>query len=171
MKKIIFLFVVSLLFSNNLLGQVKDHELGTDRFGTRGNISGAFYDYSEPLSINIKVAVWGFVKFPGRYKVPINTTVTDLLSYAGGPTDDAHADQLRLYRVLEDGTSQMHTFSFDDIIWGDSLEFKQRTIPTLKASDIMVVPGSQRLYFRDWASLTLSVLSVLISLTILILRF
>ncbi len=171
MKKIIFLFFATLLlFSTISFGQVKDVELGADRLNGRSNYNGGFFNYSDPLSLNIKVSVWGFVKYPGRYLVPINTTVTDLLSYAGGPTDDAHADQLRLYRVLKDGTNKLYTFSYDDIIWGDSLEFTKRKLPELKASDVLVVPGSQRLYFRDWASLTLSVLSVLISLTILILR-
>ncbi|MCF6271171.1 MAG: SLBB domain-containing protein [Melioribacteraceae bacterium] len=169
MKKIIFLFVLSLLFSGNLFGQVKDYELGADLVRGKGNYSGGYFNYSEPTSINIKVSVWGFVKYPGRYFVPINTTVTDLLSYAGGPSDDAHTDQLRLYRVLENGTNELHTFSYDDIMWGDSLLLKQRNIPSLYASDILVVPGSQRLYFKDWASLSLSLLSVLISLTTLIL--
>ena len=170
MKKIIFLFAVSLLFSTNIFGQVKDYELGADRLNGRGNYNGGYFNYSEPLGINIRVSVWGFVKYPGRYFVPINTTVTDLLSYAGGPTDDAHADQLRLYRVLEDGKNELYTFNYDDILWGDSLVLKQREIPNLYAGDILVVPGTQRLYFKDWAVLTMSFLSVLISLTILIVK-
>ena len=168
MKKIIFLFAVSLLFSLNLFGQVKDYELGADRLNGRGNYNGGYFNYSEPTSINIKVSVWGFVKYPGRYFVPINTTVTDLLSYAGGPTADANPDQLRLYRVLEDGTNELYSFDFDDILWGDSLEHKYRKIPNLQASDILVVPGSRRYYFMDWASISLSLFSVLISLTILL---
>jgi len=170
MKKIIFLFAVSLLFSMNLFGQEKDFELGASSLTGRGNYNGGYFNYSEPQSINIKVSVWGFVKYPGRYNVPINTTVTDLLSYAGGPTDDAHTDQLRLYRVLDDGTNKLYTFDYDDILWGDSLAFKKRIIPTLQASDVLVVPGAQRLYFKDWASLTLSLVSVLISLAILLLK-
>ena len=170
MRKILLFIAATLLFSTAILGQVKDYELGADRLNGRGNYNGGYFNYSEPLSINIKVSVWGFVKYPGRYFVPINTTVTDLLSFAGGPTDDAHADQLRLYRVLEDGTNELYTFDYDDIMWGDSLQFKQREIPNLYASDILVVPGTERLYFKDWAVLTMSFLSVLLSLTILIVR-
>lgn len=170
MKKTIFLFVISILFSSNLFGQVKDYELGADILNGRGNYSGGYFNYSEPLSINIKVSVWGFVKYPGRYFVPINTTVTDLLSYAGGPTDDAHADKFRLYRVHKDGTNELFTFNYDDVLWGDSLQFKHREIPSLSASDILIVPGTERLYFKDWAVLAMSFLSVLISLTILIVK-
>ena len=28
---------------------------------------GAFYDYSDPGGLNIRVSVWGYVKYPGRY--------------------------------------------------------------------------------------------------------
>ncbi len=168
MKKIIFLFVISILFSANLFGQVKDYQLGAGSDRGRGNYNGGYFNYSEPSTINIKVSVWGFVKYPGRYFIPINTTVTDLLSYAGGPTDDAHADQLRLYRVLEDGTNELYTFDYDDIMWGDSLVLKQREIPNLYASDILVVPGSEKLYFKDWIMITLSIVSTLISLTTLL---
>lgn len=168
MKKIIFLFILSLLFSSNLFGQVKDYELGSNSLSGRGNYSGGYFNYAEPLGINIKVSVWGFVKYPGRYFVPINTTTTDLLSYAGGPSDDAHTDQLRLYRVLEDGTNELYTFNYEDIMWGDSLVYKQREIPNLLASDILVVPGSERLYMKDWIGITLSIVSTLISLTTLL---
>ena len=168
MIKVLFLLTISLLFSANLFGQVKDYELGAGSDNGRGNYSGGYFNYSEPLTVNIKVSVWGFVKYPGRYFVPINTTVTDLLSYAGGPTDDAHADQLRLYRVLEDGTNELYTFDYDDIMWGDSLVLKQREIPPLYASDILVVPGSEKLYFKDWIMITLSIVSTLISLTTLL---
>ncbi len=167
-NKLIFLFIISLLFSANLFGQVKDYKLGADLEIGRSNYNGGYFNYSEPLGINIKVSVWGFVKYPGRYFIPINTTVTDLLSYAGGPTDDAHTDQLRLYRVLEDGTNELYSFNYEDIMWGDSLVLKQREIPDLMASDILVVPGSEKLYLKDWITITLAIVSTLISLTTLL---
>ncbi|MBU0472814.1 MAG: SLBB domain-containing protein [Bacteroidetes bacterium] len=169
MKKLLFLVIATLLLSTLSFAQVKDYELGSSPSG-RTNSQGGYFDYSEPLSINIKVSVWGFVKYPGRYFVPINTTASDLLSLAGGPTDDAHLDDLRLYRVLKDGTNELHSFSYNDILWSDNLELDKRSIPNLTASDVLVVPGSPRLYFKDWASLTLTLISVLTTLTILILR-
>ena len=169
MKNLVLIAITAFLLSNLSFAQVKDYELGS-RLSGRTNTQGGYFDYSEPTGINIKVSVWGFVKYPGRYFVPINTTPSDLLSFAGGPTDDAHTDDLRLYRVLEDGTNQLLTFNYDDIIWGDSLEFSKRIVPNLMASDVLVVPGTPRLYFKDWASLALSLVSVLISLSILILR-
>ncbi len=69
--------------------------LGTQYTGYQQRQSG-FFDYSDPEAINMRVSVWGFVRYPGRYLVPIYTTVTDLLSYAGGPRDNSNIDDLRL---------------------------------------------------------------------------
>ena len=45
-------------------------------------------------AINIKVSVWGYVARPGKYIVPDYTTVSDLLSFAGGPNQNAEMDDL-----------------------------------------------------------------------------
>ena len=58
---------------------------------------------------------------------------------------------------------------FNDLMWEDGLEGKYKFVPTLKPSDILVVPGEPRLYFMDWFGIGLSVFSALISLTILVL--
>ncbi len=168
MKNIILVFAALIALTAVSFGQVKDYELGADRLSGRSNYNGGYFNYSEPLGVNIKVAVWGFVKYPGRYFVPINTTVTDLLSLAGGPTDDAHLDQLRIYRVEQDGTNKLYEFDYDDLMWEDQLRLKKRNLPDLVAGDILVVPGSQRLYLRDWISITLGIVSTLISLTTLL---
>lgn len=167
MNKLLFILFLLTLSQINY-SQVKDYELGTSQIGGRGNYSGGFFDYSDPMEVNIKVAVWGFVKYPGRYTVPISTTTTDLLSYAGGPTDDALPDILRLYRRYEDGSQQLTEFSFNDILWGDGLEEKNREVPNLQAGDILVVPGTQRVYFMDWAQLSLAIISTVVSVATLI---
>ena len=42
---------------------------------TLRNYNTGLYDYSDPSSINIKVSVWGFLKYPGKYIVPQYTTL------------------------------------------------------------------------------------------------
>ena len=122
---------------------------------------------SLPLKYDL-VLVEGEVKFPGRYTVPISTTTTDLLSYAGGPTSNALPEILRLYRRFEDGSQEMTEFDFNDILWGDGLEEKNREVPNLQAGDILVVPGTQRVYFMDWAQLSLAIISTVVSVATLI---
>lgn len=163
-------FAIFILLTCNVNAQVKDYELGTSNTGLL-NRQGGLYDYSDPLTINIKVAVWGFVRYPGRYVVPEATTLTDLISFAGGPSDDSHLDDLRLYRVDEDKNQTMFKFTYNDIMWEEGLKGIKKVLPELQAGDILVIPGSPRLYFKDWFSITLSVISTLISLAILILNF
>ncbi len=166
-KLYVLIFAVFILTLTSLNAQVKDYELGTSTAGLI-NRTGGLFDYSDPLSINIKVAVWGFVKYPGRYIVPESTTLTDLISLAGGPSDDAHMNDLRLYRTDENQNQSMFKFDYNDIMWEEGLTSIKKEIPDLQAGDILVVPGSPRLYFQNWFSITLSVISTLISLTILV---
>ncbi len=143
-------------------------QVGSNTNQLRQN-QGALYDYSDPSSINIKVSVWGFVKYPGKYIIPVGSSVYDLLSYAGGPTEDAHLDDLRIFNTDEDSSQSMVKFNYNDLLWDENLkEFK--SAPDLNAGDILLVPGSQRLYFKDYLQIGLSVFSALVSLSILILN-
>jgi polysaccharide export outer membrane protein len=160
--------ILSFFFSIMIFAQNSELQVGSNTNQLRQN-QGAFYDYSDPTTLNIKVAVWGFVKYPGKYVIPMESNVYDLLSYAGGPTEDAHLDDLRIFRTLEDSTREMVKFNYNDLLWDENLkEFKKA--PGLDAGDILLVPGSQRLYFKDYLQIGLSVFSALISLTILILN-
>ena len=168
MKKFI---LISLLFlmAHSLFAQSNDVQLGTQYTGTFQR-QGGLYDYSDPETINMRVSVWGFVKYPGRYMIPIYTTVSDLLSYAGGPTDDSDLEDLRLYRVMEDSTQHLFSFNFNDLLWADKIEENNRRIPKLQGNDLLVVPGQPRLYFKDWFRVGLSIFTAIISLALLIIR-
>jgi len=155
--------------AQTLLAQNENVKLGAQFTGAYQR-QGGLYDYSDPETINMRVSVWGFVKYPGRYLVPVYTSVSDLLSYAGGPTDDSDLEDLRLYRVMEDSTQHLFTFNFNDLLWSNKLEETQRKIPKLQGGDLLVIPGAPRLYFRDWFRVGLSIFTAMISLTLLILR-
>lgn len=170
MKKTIFVFLVFILIIPNLYAQVKDYELGSSPLLNRYTQQSGYFDLSDPESVNIKVSVWGFVRYPGKYLIPIYATVTDLLSYAGGPTDAAHLDDLRIYRINEDSSQSLIKVNYNDVMYENNLDRKFKKTPTLEGGDILVVPGSPRLYTRDQISIWVSVLSALISLSILILN-
>lgn len=168
MKQIIALIVL-FVFSQTLMAQTKDVELGS-KYKTSLDRQGGFYDYSDEGSVNMRVAVWGFVRYPGRYLVPITTTVSDLFSYAGGPLDDSELRDLRLYRIMEDSTQHMFTFDFDDLLWSENIKSETRTVPKLQGGDLLIVPGAPRLYFKDWFRVGLSIFSAMVSLALLIIR-
>jgi hypothetical protein len=170
MKKIYQLaIIIGLITSNSIFSQTGNFRIGAD-LTNRFNSQGGLYDYSDPNSVNIKVAVWGFVKFPGRYIIPEYSDLKELISFAGGPSDDARLEDIRLYRVNSDSTEQLFKFSYNDLLWEENLKKVDRNIPKIEAGDVLVIPGEPRLYFSEYFSMTLSVVSTLISLSILILN-
>ncbi|MCB0731663.1 MAG: SLBB domain-containing protein [Ignavibacteriae bacterium] len=168
MKNLIIVLLI-LLSSQMIFAQNENISLGAQYTGTFQR-QGGLYDYSDPETINMRVSVWGFVKYPGRYLVPIYTSVSDLLSYAGGPTDASDLEDLRLYRVMEDSTQHLFKFNFNDLLWSEKLEEQSRKIPKLQGSDLLVVPGAPRLYFTHWFRVGLSIFSAMVSLALLIIR-
>ncbi|HEX2867873.1 MAG TPA: SLBB domain-containing protein [Ignavibacteriales bacterium] len=169
MKHFLYLLFLGVILSTAVHAQEGNIKIGADLNQLR-NTQGGFFDYSDPEAVNIKVSVWGFVRYPGRYLVPSYVNVRDLLSYAGGPTDEAHLDDLRLFRVNADSSQSLIKFNYDDLLWGEKLTKDKEKIPNLTVGDVLLVPGAPRFYFRDYFSMGLSVFSALISLGILVLN-
>jgi len=165
MYKTITFFIVLFVFSSISFAQ-DDIQIGKS-LRTFDQWRGAEFDYSDPDAINIKVLVWGFVEFPGYYIIPSTRGVNDLLALAGGPTEDANIDDLRLFRVNADSSQSMIKFDYNDLLWNDNLE-KPIKIPHLQAGDILLVPGETRFYFWDYMNFTLSIVSTLAVVAVLL---
>jgi hypothetical protein len=65
-----------------------------------GASSAAYYYISKPGEITMSINLWGYVRNPGRYEVPISTDLIQLLSYAGGPLADADLGSVKISRVV-----------------------------------------------------------------------
>lgn len=161
---VVFIAIVSI--STNIYAQ--DIRIGASE--NRYNPQGGFYDYSDPRYVNIMVNIWGYVRFPGKYYVPENSKVIDLLSYAGGPTPDAFLDDIRLYRGTTNTEGSIKILDFDELMNKENPKVQNLEAPLLLPGDIILVPGEPKLYFRDYVSIYTSITSVLISLSILILN-
>lgn len=111
--------------------------------------SGAVYDLSDPTGINIEVNLWGFVRLPGRYRVPASTTFMDLMSYAGGPLENSNMGDMRIIRTEVNGKTRVITLNYDDLLWEDKVSSSQRINPVLTAGDVIVIPQQRRYTFRD----------------------
>jgi hypothetical protein len=159
------LFIVFLFMNNNIFSQ-EDVQIGKSLKSQMQTYRGAYFDYSDPDAINIKVLVWGNVEFPGQYFIPASNSVNDLIALAGGPTTNAELEDLRIFRVGPDSIQHMIKFNYNDLLWNDHLT-QQIKIPTLRAGDILLVPGKPRFFFRDYFSIILSVVSALTSIAIL----
>lgn len=163
-RNFLVLFLICVL---NLFGQ-DEMQFGTNLNQLRQS-QGGYYDYSDPDAVNIKVSVWGFVRFPGKYIIPYYNNAFDLLSYAGGPTENANLEDIRIFRVKEDSSQIFINLDYNDFLWSKELT-NEKQAPRILTGDILLIPGEERLYFRDYFTITLSVLSVLISLAILIIN-
>jgi protein involved in polysaccharide export with SLBB domain len=167
--KYLLLFIMAVfLFNSNVFGQ-EDVQIGKSLKSQLTNYRGAYFDYSDPDAINIKVLVWGNVEFPGEYFIPASNSVNDLMALAGGPTTDAELDDLRLFRIGADSVQHMIKFDYNDLLWGEKLS-KPVKIPSLQAGDILLVPGKPKYFFRDWFMMTLALISALTSIAILALN-
>lgn len=63
--------------------------------------------------------VEGEVANPGRYQLASNMKLKDLIFRAGGPTGDAYRARGELFRVLEDGSTQLIPFDLAALMNGD----------------------------------------------------
>ncbi|MBM3713768.1 MAG: hypothetical protein FJW56_10115 [Actinobacteria bacterium] len=169
-KYILFVFI----FLPTLV-MAQDIRLGAAE--NRLNVAGAFYDYSDPRYVNISVSIWGYVRFPGKYFVPEQTKLIDLISYAGGPSPDAFLDDVRLLKNVSSESSAslreseyLTKFDLRQLMEDEGPKVELNKIPRLNAGDIILIPGEPKLYFRDYTGLVLSITSTLISLAILVLN-
>jgi len=154
------------LLLNSVLFSQEDVQIGSNLNNYR-QAQGGLFDYSDPTGINIKVQLWGYVKYPGYYVVPSNSTMNELISFAGGPLEDAMLDDLRIYRKSSNDKSKLLRYNFNDLLWEDSLTTTIE-FPELNAGDIVLVPGEPRYFLREDISFYLSVTTALASLAALI---
>ena len=168
MKRTTLIFLSALLFSAMAFAQ-NNVQLGSSLDQLRTPSQGAFYDYSDPAAVNIKVSVWGFVKFPGKYIIPGYSSVNDLLSFAGGPTDAARLEDMKLVRTNQDSSQTIIPLNYKDVLFNNEITSMKKA-PPLEAGDVLLVTGEPRYYFRDYLTMGLSIVSTVISLAILVLN-
>ncbi|MCH7774100.1 MAG: SLBB domain-containing protein [Bacteroidetes bacterium] len=166
-KLCLLFFIVFIIYPVYLSAQEKDYQIGLDPNSFRQS-TGGYYDYSDPNGINIKVAVWGYVKYPGRYVIPIRSDIKDLISYSGGINDNAFLDDLRIYRLDKDSTQLLLKIDYEDLWWGENWK-PNIDLSKMQAGDVLIVPGRPRVYWESYLSLILSSLGFLISVATLVL--
>ena len=161
-KYILMIICIITIFGAKAFAQNDAMQLGSNLNPLRQAPQGGFYDYSDPQAVNIKVAIWGWVKFPGKYIIPSYCSVNDLLSFAGGPTDAAHLEDLRLMRMNEDSSQTIINIKYSDLMIDTETKSVVKS-PSLEPNDVLLVTGAPRYYFRDYLSLILSGVSLIVS--------
>lgn len=142
-----------------------DIQIGS--LGARTGQAGALFDYSNPSTINIKVQLWGYVGYPGYYIVPAGISINELISFAGGPREDASLDDIRVTKIKEGTQTKIIKYNYNEMMWEDDSQ-TQINYVRLEAGDIVVVPGEPRYYARENVSFYLGVVTTLASLAALV---
>jgi len=126
--------------------------------------AGALFDLSDPTGVNIDVSLWGFVRLPGRYRVPLGTTFMDVLSYAGGPMEESDLKSIRLLRTQENGKVKLIMLDYNDFLWEEHINLAQMENPVLKAGDFIFIPQVKRYTLRDDLNFFVPIISALITI-------
>jgi protein involved in polysaccharide export with SLBB domain len=118
---------------------------------------GALYYLTPDDEVAIRVNVWGFVVKPGQYVVPRSTNLIALMSYAGGPLQDAKLKSVRIIRDNPVSLAQLAAKTGDakagipkdkqEVLVVNIKKYlsdgDESKIPQLMPGDTVVVPGSR----------------------------
>jgi polysaccharide biosynthesis/export protein len=91
-----------------------------------------------------EVSINGQVKNPGRFPLPVESsmTVLDLVTKAGGFTDTAQGTEVRVTRILPDGSTRVITLDVESLIKGkgNTKNNEENSALRLEPDDIVYVP-------------------------------
>ena len=89
-----------------------------------------------------EVSIQGRVRNPGRYTLPIESTLTvvELVTKAGGIDDIGKGSAVSVTRILPDGTKKVFTVDVDSIIRGKKDTKIDDSTLLLQPGDIVYVP-------------------------------
>ena len=122
MKRTIVLTSLLIIFLFEFLHAQDDIQVGSQ--GRIGATAGAVYDYSDPSGVNFRLQLWGYVRYPGFYIVPAGTSLNELISLAGGPTEDATLNDIRVVKIREGSETTMLKYDYNDLVWEDKMRHK-----------------------------------------------
>ena len=117
----------------------------------------ANYSIAKPGELTMQINVWGLIRNPGRYEVSITTDLVQLVSYAGGPMEDAKLDEVKVTRFIktETGVSRAQFLvNLDDLY-------------RVNESSLILQPGDTIFFDRTSWSTVRDVLSVVTTFAVI----
>ena len=159
LKILLFLSISILIYAQ------QDIQIGSPNANQTTN--GGLYDFSDPNIVNIKVQLWGYVKFPGFYIIPAGTSLNEIISLGGGPLEDATLDDIRIVKMKEGTPTVMRKYNYNDLVWENTISNQAKYIK-LDAGDIIVVPGNPRYFTREDITFYTGLLTSLASIAALV---
>lgn len=96
LRRVVMVLACTAVVAGASYAQIETN-LGVSKSGAS---SAAYYFISKPGEITMSINLWGYVRNPGRYEVPISTDLVQLVSYAGGPLAEADLGSVKISRVV-----------------------------------------------------------------------
>jgi hypothetical protein len=152
MRKLILSFILTLFVISTSYSQT-DSALYGDALKKIGQ---NYFNFSNPSTENFEVYVWGGVKNPGIYLIPVGTDLIKLITLTGGAPDDRMYESFKLIRP-KTRTGNMKTdsafvFNYQDFFDSEKKGSFQKNNPELKAGDILIFPLRPEKDFWDTAT-------------------
>lgn len=91
----------------------------------------SYYYIAKPGELTMLVNVWGFVKNPGRYEVASSTNLIQLISFAGGPIENARLSEVKITRFVEK----------DSVLTSMEIIVNLDHLDSLEGSSLALFPG------------------------------
>jgi len=108
------------------------------RIGNFASQGGSFYNFISPGSgCELKVSVWGFVRNPGRYNIPCETNLLELMSFCGGPAPGAYLDKVKIMR--KGGVDKVN--AIEKVFEVDLSKYLELTTKSVVVPELLLWPG------------------------------
>lgn len=164
----IFVTLLLLTSFHGLIYSQDDIQIGNQSSNRNSTYNGGVYDYSDPSTVNLKVQIWGYVRFPGYYIIPAGVSIHELISRAGGPTVDASLEDIRVTKIKQGQKTVIFKYNYNDMVWEDNIETEIKYV-SIEAGDVVVIPGEPRYFVRQDITFYLGIITGLASISALIL--
>ncbi len=128
---------------------VSSFELLQNESYSRFSSGSEYLSGQEPGTVMMKVNLWGAVRKPGIHHIPVKTDLVALMSYAGGPNDNAILDDITIKRIKNNRQSKLQV-NLEQLIHGDGVQDL-----ALQPDDIIVVPADKPWISQDTFTLAI----------------
>lgn len=118
------------------------------RVGTFGNQGGAYYNFTGGSGCDFKVSVWGFVNNPGRYNIPCETNLLEMLSFCGGARRGADLTAVKVIRKgsvdRQNQIDKVYIVNLEKYLSiTDTAMYQQTSELLMMPGDLVVLPGEE----------------------------
>lgn len=120
---------------------------------SRYTVGNEYISGQEAGVVMMRVNLWGAVRRPGIHHIPVKTSLIELMSYAGGPSDSAILDSITIKRSMGQEQKKI-SINLSEVIHDQ----KQYDL-ILKPDDIIVVPAA-----KPWVSQNMFTVAMMLSI-------